>query len=301
MEQAQAQTVQLRVQVVDVTSFTLDLVVPTYLPARDLTARIARDAGLESHWSDGRRRLYWLRARGRLLTDDENLGALGVVPGELVYLLPEPPAGSGVHEHRPDYPETHAYAGAGILTLLGSIVLVCAWALAWGVALSFARNLAVALLPALGLGFLTTSLARHAWGGRGGRFRVAVTGLLLFVFVAALAVASPVLFARVELGEMALAGLPGLFAGGVGVLVGWLAWWGPVEPLPEQVEDAAVHESQAVATVQCAICGLPVSPEVRQECPHRCGRWFHTGCYEARMAVYRGDPAICGICNQPVQ
>jgi hypothetical protein len=246
MEQAQAQTVQLRVQVVDVKSF-------------------------------------------------------GVVPGELVYLLPEPPAGSGVHEHRPDYPETHAYAGAGILTLLGSITLVCAWALAWGVALSYSRNLAVALLPGLGLGFLTTSLARHSWGGRGGRFRVALTGLLLFIFVAALAVASPVLFAGVELPDMALAGLPGLFAGSVGVLLGWLAWWGPVEPLPEQVEDATVQESQAVATVQCAICGLPVGPEVRLECPHRCGRWFHTGCYEARMAVYRGDPGVCGICNQPVQ
>lgn len=301
MEQAQAQTVQLRVQVVDMKSSTLDLVVPTYLPARDLTARIARDAGLESHWSDGRRRLYWLRARGRLLTDDESLGALGVVPGELVYLLPEPPAGSGIHEQRPDHPETHSYAGAGVLTLLGSIAIVCAWSVAWGVALSYSRSLAVVLLPGVALGFLATSLARHAWGGRGGRVRVAVTGLFLFVFVALLAVAGPVFFAGLELSEMLLAGLPGVFAGTVGVLVGWLAWWGPVEPLPQTVEDAAVQDSQAVATVQCAVCGLPVGPEVRQECPHRCGRWFHSGCYEARMSVYRGDPGICGICNQPVQ
>ncbi len=302
MEQAQAQTVQLRVQVVDMKSFTLDLVVPTYLPARDLTARIARDAGLESHWSDGRRRLYWLRARGRLLTDDESLGALGVVPGELVYLLPEPPAGSGIHEQRPDYPETHSYPGAGIPTLLGSIAVVCAWSVAWGVALSYSRSLAVVLLPGLALGFLATSLARHAWGGRGGRVRVAVTGLLLFVFVALLAVVGPVFFAGLELTELLLAGLPGVFAGMVGVLVGWLAWWGPVEPLPKlSEEEAAVQESQAVATVQCAVCGLPVGPEVRQECPHRCGRWFHSGCYEARMSVYRGDPGICGICNQPVQ
>ncbi len=302
MEQhAQAQTVQLRVQVVDVRAFTLDLVVPTYLPARDLTARIARDAGLDSHWNDGRRRLYWLRARGRLLQEQETLGALGVVPGELVYLLPEPPAGSGIHEHRPDYPETRGYAGAGILALLSSIAVVCAWSVGWGVALTHSRSLAVVLLPGLALGFLTTSLARHAWGGRGGRFRIAVTGLVLFVFVALLALAGPVYFTQLELGELLLAGLPGVMAGMVGVLLGWLAWWGAVEPLPEVEEtDAAVQDAQAVATVQCAICGMPVGPEVRQECPHRCGRWFHSGCYEARMAVYRGDPGICGICNEPV-
>ena len=37
------QTVTLRVQVIDMRSFTLDLQVPTYLPAQDLTQRIARD------------------------------------------------------------------------------------------------------------------------------------------------------------------------------------------------------------------------------------------------------------------
>ncbi|MFN7146724.1 MAG: EsaB/YukD family protein, partial [Myxococcota bacterium] len=112
--------VQVRVQVIDMKSFTLDLQVPTYLPARDLTQRVARDAGLDSHWDDGRRRLYWLRARGRLMGDDEKLSDLGVVNGELVYLLLEPPAGSGVVEQGPDYPETHGYAGAGTLVLLGS-------------------------------------------------------------------------------------------------------------------------------------------------------------------------------------
>ncbi|MDI6772700.1 MAG: hypothetical protein QME77_08970, partial [bacterium] len=54
------QTVTVRVQVIDMNSFTLDLQVPTYLPARDLTQRIARDAGLDAYWDDGRRRLYWL-------------------------------------------------------------------------------------------------------------------------------------------------------------------------------------------------------------------------------------------------
>ena len=94
--------------------------------------------------------------------------------------------------------------------------------------------------------------------------------------------------------------MPGVLAGSVGVLVGWLAWWGPVEPLPPVEEVEAVQERQAVATVTCAICGAQVAPEVRQECPHRCGRFFHVGCYQARMSVYRGDPGVCGICGQQV-
>src|SRR5262245_30855359 len=123
------QTVLVRVQVIDLRAFTLDLVVPTYLPARDLTQRVARDAGLEAFWGDGKRRLYWLRARGRLLRDDEKLSDLGIVEGELVYLLPEPPHGSGVVEQTPDYPITHEYAGKGALTLVSTLVGVVLWAL----------------------------------------------------------------------------------------------------------------------------------------------------------------------------
>ena len=118
------QTVHVRVQVIDLNSFVLDLQVPNYLAARDLTQRIARDAGLDSHWNDGRRRLYWLRARGRLLQDHEALKDLGVVPNELVYLLPEPPPGGGVMEQVPDYPRTEGYTAKGILALFGSIILV---------------------------------------------------------------------------------------------------------------------------------------------------------------------------------
>ncbi|MFH1464436.1 MAG: EsaB/YukD family protein [Pseudomonadota bacterium] len=297
--EADAQTVQVRVQVVDVQPRLLDLVVPAYLPAKDITARIARDAGLHPYWPDGRRRLYWLRARGRLLTDHENLGALGVVPGELVYLLPEPPAGSGVHEQTPDYPKTRGYAGQGALALLGSAVLVCAWGLGWGLALSFSRSLPVALLPGLALGFLTTNLARHAWGGRGNRLRVALTGFVLLILVGVLALAGPLFIAGVSPGAL-LPAVPGVLSGCVGVLVGWLAWWGPVEPLPPVEEVEAVQERHAVTTVTCGICGQQVAPEVRQECPHGCGRFFHVGCYQARMSVYRGDAGVCGICGQAV-
>ncbi len=130
------QTVQVRVQVVDLNSFTLDLQVPTYLPARDLTHRVAQDAGLGAFWPDGRRRLFWLRARGRLLQEHETLGDLGVVNGELVYLLPEPPAGSGVAEQPPEFPQSQGYAGKGLLVLLAATAGVLVWGLAWGVALT---------------------------------------------------------------------------------------------------------------------------------------------------------------------
>ena len=117
-----AQTVTLRVQVVDLQPFTLDLQVPNYLPARDLTQRIARDAGLKAYWQDGRRRLYWLRARGRLVQDHEVLSDLSVVNGELVYLLPEPPADSGVAERPPAYPTNRGYQAKGTVALLGALL-----------------------------------------------------------------------------------------------------------------------------------------------------------------------------------
>ena len=130
------QTVQVRVQVIDMRSFTLDLVLPTYLPARDLTQRVARDAGLDAFWPDGKRRLYWLRARGRLMTEEERLSDMGVVPGELIHLLPEPPAGSPVMEQTPDYPETRGYAASGTLALVSSLTMVITSPVSSGRALS---------------------------------------------------------------------------------------------------------------------------------------------------------------------
>jgi len=293
-------TVNVRVQVIDMKSFILDLQVPNYLPARDLTQRIARDAGLDSHWPDGRRRLYWLRARGRLLEDHEALKDLGVVPSELVYLLPEPPPGSGVMEQVPDYPKNEGYMAKGIFALLGSIALVITWSVGWGVALSVARTPLITIFPGIGLGLLCASLARHLWGsGPGNSPRVVATGLLLFLGIASVAFAAPALFGDEALGTMYSEAIPGFVSGLAGVLVGWLAWWGPVEALPEQpkVTQEAV---QAIATVPCGVCGLPVTPEVRFDCPHRCGRVFHVGCHKARVSVYRGDARKCPICNQVV-
>jgi uncharacterized ubiquitin-like protein YukD len=292
--------VQLRVQVIDLKSFTLDLQVPTYLPARDLTQRVARDAGLDSHWDDGRRRLYWLRARGRLMGEDEKLSDLGVINGELVYLLPEPPAGSGVIEQPPDYPITHDYAGAGMLTLLGAVLLMLLWAVGWGVALAHDRSLLVVTLPGLAMGLFCTSLARHAWGGRGNQLRIAATALFLQLMVTIIAFLSPVIFSGAEVLTVYQESVPGLILGMLGVLMGWLAWWGAVEPLPPRQVQQVEQAPQAVAMVPCGVCGQGVDPKVRVECVHACGQYFHAGCYKAKTSVYRGDQGKCAVCSRRV-
>ncbi len=292
------QTVTVRVQVIDMKSFTLDLRVPTYLPARDLTQRIARDAGLDAYWDDGRRRLYWLRARGRLLNDDEKLQDIGVVDGELVYLLPEPPAGSGVLEQKPDYPPNKGYLGKGTVPLLASIGFVFLWAVAWGGALLVQRTATTVMLPGLGLGFLCISLSRHMWGGEGNRPRVAVTGIVFFLLVF-VTVFLPSVIVGEKAGVVYSESVSGFIMGLIGIFVGWLAWWGAVEPLPAVAAEEKVEEA-AVVSVKCGICGGDVAPEVRTECPYRCGRFFHTGCYQARVSVYRGDPRFCAVCNARV-
>jgi len=294
------QTVQVRVQVIDMNSFTLDLRVPTYLPARDLTQRIARDAGLDAYWPDGRRRLYWLRARGRLLQDGENLGDLAVINGELVYLLPEPPAGSGVLEQPPDYPENRGYAGKGTLTLLGTVFGVIVWALGWGAALSVTRDAATVMLPGLGMGMICCAFARHAWGGRGSSPRIVVTGLLLFLFVLVLTFLAPVLITGEDWRLVYSQSVPGMITGLIGVMTGWLAWWGPVEALPPIQLQNAAPVAEVAAVVPCGLCGGNVTVDVRMECPYGCGRFFHVGCHKAKTSVYRGDPRLCAVCEARV-
>jgi hypothetical protein len=300
----QSPTVTIRVQVIDLRSFTLDLQVPSYLPASDLTQRIARDAGLDAFWPDGRRRQYYLRARGHLLAAHERLSDLGVQQGELVYLLPEPPPSSGIVEREPELPAVRGYVGHGVPALVLSIGMVLVWSAGWGAALVVSRSAAVLLLPALGLGMLSTSLSRHAWGGEGSRLRVAVTGFLLFVVLAVLAFAAPLLWKVTSPAETVAVALAGLVTGIVGVLVGWLAWWGAVEPLPAapaaQPAASTAATTARPAEVRCAICGLPVAAEVLTPCPRNCGRSFHAGCYKARLSVYRGDPTVCGLCGQSV-
>ena len=300
MEKVQsAQTVQVRVQVIDLKSQTLDLTLPTYLPAKDLTQRVARDAGLQAYWSGGARRLYWLRARGRLMEDEERLMDLGVVPGELIHLLPQPPPGSGVQEQLPDYPETRGYAARGSLALAGSMIATIGWALAWGCALSVDRSLPVVLLPGLGLGLLCCSMARHLFGGEGYRARVAGVGLVFSLALVTLAFAGPIAFGE-NPGQVYQQSVPGFVMAMIGVLFAWLAWWGAVEPLPP-ARPALKEEEVEELKIPCSICGLGTEEEVRLDCPYRCGKTFHSGCHAARKSVYRGDPNLCAVCGVQVR
>ena len=296
-----AQTVTVRVQVVDMQPFTLDLQVPTYLPARDLTQRIARDAGLEAYWQDGRRRLYWLRARGRLVGDQECLSDLAVVNGELVYLLPEPPASSGVMERPPNYPKNHGYQAKGTIALLGTLFGTFLWTVAWGVALGELRNNYTVALPAAALGLITTSFARHAWGGQGNRARVAFTSVSVLLPCVVLALVIAMYISGDALTEVYRETAAGLIFGLVGVMTGWLAWWGAVEPLP--IRNTVIEETveEGAAVVACALCGQNVLPDVRTECPNGCGAFFHTGCYRARVSVLPHGESPCPVCSAVVR
>lgn len=307
--------VHLRVQVIDLRSFTLDLQVPTFLPAKDVSQRVARDAGLEAFWPDGRRRLYWIRARGRLMAETERLADLGVVNGELVYLLPEPPAGSGVVEQVPEYPATRDYAGAGYPALFGSLAVVVAWGIAWGVLLAEDRTLLVTTLPGLALGLMCASLGRHTWGGRADRVRVAVTALFIQLTVSIIAFLSPMIAWYVpqllhwpgagvgeapSILEVYRDGAPGIVLGMVGVIIGWLAWWGAAEPLPPREAIAQEQAAQQVVLPKCGICQQPVEAAVRHDCVHACGQVFHKGCHAAKQAVYYGPASRCAVCGKGV-
>ena len=290
-----AQTVTVRVQVVDMKPFLLDLTVPTYLPARDLTQRIARDAGLDAYWQDGRRRLYWLRARGRLMSDGETLSELGVINSELVYLLPEPPAGTGVVERPPDYPINVGYRAKGTIALVSALGLTALWTVCWGLAIGQSRSTWTDGLPALALGLITTTFARHAWSGRGSRSRIPLTSLAVLLPCVALAFTIAEGFGSAAMERFYTHATAGLVWGCVGVMAGWLAWWGAVDPLPVRLQEEAEVE-EAAALVACGLCGKDVLPDVRVECP--CGRFYHSGCYGARIAVYTGDPSLCPVCSR---
>jgi hypothetical protein len=94
--------------------------------------------------------------------------------------------------------------------------------------------------------------------------------------------------------------VPGIASGLLGVFVGWLAWWGAVESLPETRPQLESIGLEAVAVVSCGICSGSVTADVRMDCPYRCGQCFHSGCYQARVAVYRGDKRYCAVCNTQV-
>lgn len=297
MPPGDAQTVQVRVQVIDMEPFALDLVLPTYLPARDLTQRVARDAGLGAFWEDGTRRLFWLRARGRVVTDEEKLEIFQPVPGELLHLLPQPPIGSALAERAPEFPEMHGYAGAGWINVASTLLGLLIWSVLWGLLLMVNPSPQAGILPGLGLATISTSFSRHVWGGSGDQFRIPATAVVVFGMFTLIAVIPPAVIAWVDPQTLAIAIIPALLLGLGAVLMTWLAWFGAVEPIKrETVQIAKMQTQDANAALVCAICNQVIDVEVKQDCMFKCGRVFHSGCYRARQGTNAGGQCqICGF------
>ena len=227
-----AATVPVRVQVIDVNPYATDLVVPTYIPVRDLSHRVAMDAGLGAYWQDGTRRTFWFRARGRVLGTDERLEDLGVIYNELLHLLPEPPPGCHVIEQPPAYPVTHWRSASGILHTIIYLMLVGLWASGWALALLVNTSALVTLPCGLGLALMCTSFSRYLWGGDGSLIRVPLTATLIWLPVMVMAFIPSFVALSGEWQVLMVPLIQQLFIGPFGILLGWLAWFGPVEPLP---------------------------------------------------------------------
>lgn len=296
----EAGTAPVRVQVVDLTPRVLDLVVPTYLPAADLTQRIARDAGLGAWWPDGSRRTFGLLARGRVLADDERLADVGVVPWELIHLLPDPSPGSPVRER------DAALADAlppprSLASRLTGVGLVIGWTALGAAGLRGLPIPTVALLAGFGAAWLGVLAVRRPGAPVG--LREALGGLVLVVpALAALgalawtagvdAVATQAAAPGASVRLLVLVGL----GGGVGSLLGALARMGPLEPL--SATSVAVAPDHAAASATCALCGGGVAADVAEGCGYGCDRVFHRGCLAARRAVATG--AGCEVCGVAV-
>jgi hypothetical protein len=130
--------------------------------------------------------------------------------------------------------------------------------------------------------------------------RIALTGLVLQLMITLIAFLSPVLLAGASVLDVYRESVPGLILGMLGVFLGWLAWWGAVEPLPPKQQLEVEQAPQVIATVPCGVCAGGVEPGVRIECQHGCGQYFHQGCHKAKTTVYRGDRSKCAVCARKV-
>ena len=295
--------VRVRVQVIDAQPSILSTTVATYLPMDQLTQLIARESGLQAFWPNGVRRLYWLRARGRLLQPNETLADVGVVGDELVYLLPQPPPDMTAYEQSPDYPERHPYLGQGYPILILSLFNIMFWGLGWCIAIQFEPTWWISVLPGLGFGVLNVHFARHIWGGRASRIRVWITASVFMVVMVAFSMFCvlllPPLDAELSMADFLWQILPGLFLALISIIVAYIAWWGPVEPLTVGPK-AVVEDNTEAALPICGICGTGVEADVLVRCQYRCSRIFHTGCYSQVMRSYRDDPRFCAVCRDKI-
>ena len=293
---SEAQTIQVRVQVVDVQPSVLELVLPAFLPARDLTQRIARDAGLEAFTQDGRRRAFWLRARGRVMEDQETLADLNVVQYELLHLLPEPPAGQGVIEQ--EGAKAKALEPESNVRMALALAWPVIWAFLWGLALTVEREWWATLIPGLALGMLCVSMARRVLPDVAGRdVKLLLMGVGLCAILVPLALVPAIYLgqgASTVLGEAS----PGIVAAILGAVVAWIAWWAPIEALPESVrQESGISSASEQVAVVCGLCGGAVEKSVQVACHCGSGVQFHRGCYNARRAVAQEGGAVCAFCG----
>ena len=291
--------VRLRIQVIDIEPRQLDVTVPRYIPVSDLSQRVVRDAGMQSHWANRFRRHYYIHARGRMLDHSETLESVGLVDGELIYLLPQPDAQLGVLEQNPAYPEVKPYLGQGLVQLMLTLLAVLVFSFLWGMALSVEQSVWTAVLPSLGLASLCVAVARHAWGGWAFNMRVGTTAFVLYLIALLPPLFAPTVLADVELSEFILTLAPGIALGLAGLIFSWIAWWGPVEPLNRRSVEQQRDSEQASALPLCAICQRGVEPEFQATCVYggACQKVVHKGCLAAKQAGFQGDPRLCPVCN----
>jgi ribosomal protein L37AE/L43A len=287
-------TVSLRVQVIDMEAKILDLRLPTFLKSSDLSQRIAREAGLQAYWPDRTRKLYALRARGRLLQPNETLQDLRVIDNELLYILPQIRPGSPLQEQQPEYPGESSYAAGALSILLILVIAIMFFSINWGLSLSEEGEWTTLIFPAMAVGVLCTSFSRHAWGGSAMQPKVIGSAILLYMM--ALLPCFLVSFLIPTEDGFVRRMIPGMISGIVGILISWLAWWGAVERLIRKKKEVTEEEEQQTQHT-CVICGGAISTNVLTNCVHQCGRTFHKGCYTASATAYRGPEGFCHVCK----
>jgi hypothetical protein len=287
-----AETVPVRVQVIDLQPRVVDVVVPTFLTAGDLTQRIARDAGLGAWWEDGTRRAFWLRARGRVLGPEERLVDVGVVPHELLHLLPEPRLGASVHEREPGWTPDGAVISSRWSRWMRTLMTLI-WAGLWCIASVTAPGHSVAWWGAMGLALLLRG-AVAGWSPGEVWWLDLVMAVALWPMLAG--------GALYALGIDAVFGLSWLVTSALGGITGHaiahLVALGPTDPVDlggraEAVAGAAVHDAAS-----CFVCQGSVQEEVLAHCRYGCGRVMHTGCQSACEAAATGPG--CEVCGAAV-
>lgn len=295
-----AGTVSIRVQVIDVESSTLELIVPTYTPAKDITQRIARDANLGGFWPDGTRRTYRLRARGRMLEPDERLEMFNIVQHELLHLLPQPPEPVVVIERPLDTRGLRAPVGFDVVSIVQGFMFLMLFDFAWCLALLESGSVLVGIFPAVALGLAASNFSRTFWGGTGPIWREPLTALGLLWALSFCALIPVVILTTWTTALTFQVGF-GFVGGLLGIVSGWIVNRGGVEPLPReetavgaQVMSESTRATSAVA-VNCGICGAPVAQNVSRPCPRGCDKSFHSGCLGATSISAEADS--CGLCG----